>query len=68
MRKMLEFVRALLVISAVPTVVVFYLSSSRTWIFMLAYVVAATIALIVLNHVLKEDPEETIKAPSEQSK
>jgi hypothetical protein len=68
MRRMLEFVRAALVVSAVPAVVLFYLSSSRTWIFMLVYVVAATIALVVLNHVLKESPDETIKAPSEQSK
>jgi len=65
---MLEFARAVLVASSVPAVVLFYLSSSRAWIFMLVYIVAATIGLLVLNHVLKENADDTIKATSEQSK
>src|SRR4051812_46700043 len=40
MRRMLEFARAVLVASSVPAVVLFYLSSSRAWIFMLVYIVA----------------------------
>jgi len=66
MKKMLEFIRAVLVVTAVPAVVMFYLSSSRTWLYMLVYVVSATLVLLVLNHLLKEDPEGDVKTPPSQ--
>ena len=66
MRKLLEFVRAVLVVSAMPVVIMFYAASTREWFIGLGvYVVLATLALLVLNHVLKGEPEESSKASPE---
>jgi len=52
MRKLLEFVRAVLVVSAMPVIIMFYAASSREWFIGLGvYVAVATLALLVLNHV-----------------
>lgn len=67
MRKVLEFIRAAIVVSAVPIVLVFYASTSRTmYIALFIYVVLATILLLVLNQVLKEDDRDDSNAPPAQ--
>jgi hypothetical protein len=65
MRRMLEYIRAAIVVSATPAVLVFYAASSRTWVIALSvYLVLSTLVLLVLNHLLKENPGDDTKAPS----
>lgn len=64
MRKALEFIRAAIVVSAVPIVLMFYASTSRTmYIALFVYIVLATILLLVLNQVLKADDRDDSSAP-----
>ena len=67
MRKLLEIIRAALVLSAAPAGLMFLAVTSRTWyIVLFVYVVLATLALLVLNQVLKEEPRDDTKAPPAQ--
>lgn len=70
MRRVLEFIRAAIVLSAVPVVLTFYATTSRTWyIALFLYFVLASIVLLVLNQVLKEDgPDDTNAPPSQPPK
>ena len=68
MRNVLEFVRAVIVVSAMPVVIMLYAASSRAWfIGLLVYVVVATLVLLVLNRLLKGKPSEETKATTGQS-
>jgi|KBSMisStandDraft_5_1062788.scaffolds.fasta_scaffold260754_2 cell division protein FtsW (lipid II flippase) len=61
MRKILEFIRAAIVITALPVLLLFFASSSQTWFVLGAYVVAATVALPILNALLKEGSDQDSK-------
>jgi predicted lysophospholipase L1 biosynthesis ABC-type transport system permease subunit len=69
MRKILEFIRAAIVITALPVLLLFFASSSHTWVVLGAYVVAATVALPILNALLKEgagqDSKDSQHKPSD---
>ncbi len=56
MKKTLELIRAALVVSAVPVVLTFYATAGTWHTVLFVYVVGATLVLLVLNHLLKEDP------------
>ena len=67
MRKALEFIRAVIVVSAVPVVLTFYATTSRTlYLVLFVYVVVATLAVVVLNQVLhrRDDANGSPTQPS----
>ena len=62
MRKLLEFLRAVIVVSAIPAVLVFYAASSRTLLVALtAYLVIGVLGLLVINRVLQAKPSGEIQ-------
>jgi hypothetical protein len=66
MRKVLELIRAAIVVSAMPVVIMFYAASTPEWFVGLGiYVAVATLALVTLNHVLKEKPGEARASPEQ---
>jgi hypothetical protein len=66
MKKLLEFIRAAIVISAGPVVLLFYASSSHAWLILGLYVVLATVALPILNSFLKEEVNDDSKGVGQQ--
>jgi len=68
MRRVLEFTRAVIALSAVPAGIVFMATTSRSWyIALFVYVVFATIALLILNRVLDGRLKDETKAPPRQT-
>jgi predicted membrane channel-forming protein YqfA (hemolysin III family) len=66
-RKWLEYIRAAIVVTAAPAIIVFLSVTSRTWYVVLSvYVVLATLTLLVLNHVLAKEQGDQTDAPPAQ--
>ena len=68
MRTVLEVVRAAIVVTAVPVVIAFHLAAWRPWgIALLLYLLAAIVALLVLNQVLKGEHSIETKNSAESA-